>query len=226
LEQLASSEAVLTQDEKDLGVAWVDIGGGTSDLAIFCNGSVKHTAVLSLGGNQVTTDLAFGLQTPISEAEEVKKKWGCCRSSLVDSEEMIGIQGVGGRGIRDLSRNVMAEIIEPRVSEIFTLLKREIQMSGYEEMIASGVVLTGGSSLLAGIESLAEEVFQRPVRVGLPTQIGGLADVVKSPVYATAVGLLLYGRRDIEAKRSPQPGENVISRFIRRMRAWFEGMFI
>jgi len=162
LEQLASSEAVLTQDEKD----------------------------------------------------------------LVDSEEMIGIQGVGGRGIRDLSRNVMAEIIEPRVSEIFTLLKREIQMSGYEEMIASGVVLTGGSSLLAGIESLAEEVFQRPVRVGLPRQIGGLADVVKSPAYATAVGLLLYGRQDIEGKRFPQTGENIFTKVMRRMRAWFEGMFI
>jgi len=226
LEQLASSEAVLTQDEKDLGVALIDIGGGTSDLAIFSSGSVKHTAVLSLGGNQVTTDLAFGLQTPISEAEEVKKKWGCCRSSLVDSEEMIGIQGVGGRGIRDLSRSVMAEIIEPRISEIFTLLKREIQMSGYEEMIASGVVLTGGSSLLAGIEVLAEEVFQRPVRVGLPRKIGGLADVVKSPVYATAVGLLLYGRRDMEGKRFPQREDHIFGKVIRRMRAWFEGMFI
>ena len=226
LEQLASSEAVLTEDEKDLGVALVDIGGGTSDLAIFSEGSIKHTAVLALGGNQVTTDLAFGLQSPISEAEEVKKKWGCCLSSLVDPEEMVEVQGVGGRGLRSLSRSVMAEVIEPRVNEIFSLIKREIQMSGFEEMIASGVVLTGGSSLLAGIEELAEEVFQRPVRIGVPKGIGGLADVVKGPRYATAAGLLLYGKRDIEDKRFPQLDENIFGKVVRRMRAWFEGLFI
>jgi len=226
LEQLASSEAVLTEDEKDLGVALVDIGGGTSDLAIFSEGSIKHTAVLALGGNQITTDLAFGLQAPIAEAEEVKKKYGSCCSSLVDSKEMIEVQGVGGRGLRSLSRNVMAEVIEPRVSEIFSLLKREIQMSGYEEMIASGIVLTGGSSQLAGIETLAEEVFQRPVRIGVPMGIGGLADIVKGPRYATAAGLLLYGKRDLEGKRFPQLDDHIFSKVIRRMRAWFEGLFI
>ncbi len=226
LEQLASSEAVLTQDEKDLGVALVDIGGGTSDLAIFSGGSIKHTAVLSLGGNQVTRDLAFGLQTPVSEAEEVKKKWGCCRASLIEADEQIGIEGVGGRGVRNLSRSVMAEIIEPRMNEIFTLLKREIELSGYEELIASGVVLTGGSSLLEGIEDLAAEVFQRPVRIGLPRRIGGLVDVVESPVYATAVGLLLYGKRDMEEKRFPRREENIFSKVIRRMRSWFEGVFL
>lgn len=226
LEQLASSEAVLTQDEKDLGVALVDIGGGTSDLAIFANGSIKHTAVLALGGYQVTTDLAYGLQTPIAEAEEIKKKWGCCQSSLTDPEETIEVQGVGGRGMRSLSRSVMAEIIEPRISEIFSLLKREIQLSGYEEMISSGVVLTGGSSLITGIEGLAEEVFQRPVRVGVPRKIGGLADVVKTPQYATAVGLLLYGKRDLEGKRFPKREDNTFGKVIRRMRAWFEGLFI
>lgn len=226
LEQLASSEAVLTEDEKELGVALIDIGGGTSDLAIFSDGSIKHTAVLAFGGNQVTTDLAFGLQTPVAEAEEVKKKWGCCRSSMLDPSETIEIQGVGGRGLRSLSRNVMADIIEPRVSEIFTLLKRELQMSGFEEMIASGVVLTGGSSQLQGIEALAEEIFERPVRIGVPQNIGGLADVVKNPQYATAVGLLLYGKRDLEGKRFPQREENIFNKVVRRMRAWFEGLFL
>ena len=226
LEQLASSEAVLTQDEKDLGVALVDIGGGTSDLAIFCGGSIKHTAVLALGGNQITTDLAYGLQTPISEAEEIKKRWGACRSSLADPAEMIDVPGVGGRGMRSLSRSVLSEIIEPRISEIFSLLKREIQMSGYEEMISSGLVLTGGSSLVAGIDTLAEEVFQKPVRVGVPLGIGGLTDVVHLPQYATGVGLLLYGKRDMEGKRFPQDPENTFGKVLRRMRAWFEGLFL
>jgi len=226
LEQLASSEAVLTQDEKDLGVALVDIGGGTSDLAIFCGGSIKHTAVLALGGNQVTTDLAYGLQTPISEAEDIKKKWGACRSSLKDPAELIEVPGVGGRGMRSLSRSVLTEIIEPRISEIFSLLKREIQLSGYEEMISSGLVLTGGSALVAGIDTLAEEVFQKPVRVGMPVGIGGLTDVVKLPQYATGVGLLLYGKRDMEGKRFPQDQENTFGKVVRRMRAWFEGLFL
>jgi cell division protein FtsA len=225
LEQLASSEAVLTEDEKDLGVALVDIGGGTSDLAIFANGSIKHTAVLALGGNQVTTDLAFGLQTPIAEAEEIKKKWGCCRAALAYPDETIEVQGVGGRGARSLSRGVMAEIIEPRMSEIFSLIKREIQMSGFEDMLSCGLVLTGGTSLITGVEALAEEVFQRPVRIGVPLNIGGLSDVVSSPQYATAVGLLLYGKRDLDGKRFSNRDENTFARVIRRMRAWFEGLF-
>ena len=225
LEQLASSESVLTQDEKDLGVALVDIGGGTSDLAIFANGSIKHTAVLALGGNQVTTDLAFGLQTPIAEAEEIKKKWGCCRAALAYPDETIEVQGVGGRGPRTLSRGVMSEIIEPRVNEIFSLIKREIQMSGFEDMLSSGLVLTGGSSLIAGIEPLAEEVFQRPVRVGVPVRVGGLTDVVSNPQFATAVGLLLYGKRDAEGKRFSNRDENSLARVVRRVRAWFEGLF-
>ncbi|MEW6439634.1 MAG: cell division protein FtsA [bacterium] len=226
LEQLASSEAVLTEDEKELGVALVDIGGGTSDLAIFSGGSVKHTSVLGLGGNQITSDLAVGLQTPISDAEEVKKQWGCCRSSLIDPEELIEVQGVGGRGVRSLSRSVLAEIIEPRVSEVFTLIKREIEMSGYQEMIPSGLVLTGGSAQLAGVVDLAEEIFQAPVRVGVPNGVGGLVEVIRNPSYATAVGLLLYGKRDRDEKRFPQRGEKTFSKVIRRMRAWFEGLFL
>jgi len=225
LEQLASSESVLTQDERDLGVALVDIGGGTSDLAIFANGSIKHTAVLALGGNQVTTDLAFGLQTPIAEAELIKKKWGCCRAALAQPDETIEVQGVGGRGPRSLSRGVMSEIIEPRVNEIFSLIKREIQMSGFEDLLSSGVVLTGGSSQIAGIEALAEQVFQRPVRVGMPVRVGGLADAVRNPEFATAVGLLLYGRKNLEGKRHSNRDENLFARAVRRLRAWFEGLF-
>jgi cell division protein FtsA len=226
LEQLASSEAVLTDDEKELGVALIDVGGGTSDLAIFSGGSIKHTSVLGLGGNQITSDLAVGLQTPISDAEEIKKQWGCCRSSMIDPEEQIQVQGVGGRGVRTLSRSVLADVIEPRVSEIFTLLKREIEMSGYQEVIPSGVVITGGSAQLAGVVELAEEIFQIPVRTGHPNGVGGLVDVVNNPMYATAVGLLLYGRRDQEDKRFPQMGEKTFSKVIRRMRAWFEGLFL
>ena len=226
LEQLASSEAVLTDDEKELGVALIDVGGGTSDLAIFSGGSIKHTSVLGLGGNQITSDLAVGLQTPISDAEEIKKQWGCCRSSMIDPEEQIQVQGVGGRGVRTLSRSVLADVIEPRVSEIFTLLKREIEMSGYQEVIPSGVVITGGSAQLAGVVELAEEIFQIPVRTGHPNGVGGLVDVVNNPMYATAVGLLLYGRRDQEDKRFPQRGEKTFSKVIRRMRAWFEGLFL
>jgi len=226
LEQLASSEAVLTDDEKELGVALIDVGGGTSDLAIFSGGSIKHTSVLGLGGNQITSDLAVGLQTPISDAEEIKKQWGCCRSSMIDPEEQIQVQGVGGRGVRTLSRSVLADVIEPRVSEIFTLLKREIEMSGYQEVIPSGVVITGGSAQLAGVVELAEEIFQIPVRTGHPNGVGGLVDVVNNPMYATAVGLLLYGRRDQEDKRFPQRGEKTFSKVIRRVRAWFEGLFL
>jgi cell division protein FtsA len=226
LEQLASSEAVLTEDEKELGVVLIDIGGGTSSLAIFSEGSVKHSSVLGLGGNQITGDLAVGLRTPIVEAEEIKKRWGCCRSSMVDSDEQIEVPDVGGRGTRRLSRSVLADIIEPRVTEIFTLLKSEIQMSGYEEMIAAGVVLTGGSSQLAGIMQLAEEVFQLPTRIGIPRGIGGLVDAISDPLYATAVGLVLYGKRDHEGPRFSRTEGKVLTRVIRRMRGWFEGLFI
>jgi cell division protein FtsA len=225
LEQLASSEAVLTEDEKELGVVLIDIGGGTSSLAIFSEGSVKHTSVLGLGGNQITGDLAVGLRTPLIDAEEIKMKWGCCRSSMVESDKEIEVPDVGGRGTRRLSRSVLADIIEPRVTEIFTLLKREIQMSGYEEMIAAGVVLTGGSAQLAGIIELAEEVFQLPARMGMPHGVGGLADVVNNPLFATAVGLVVYGGRDQEGPRFNGAEGNILSKVIRRMRAWFEGIW-
>ncbi len=223
LEQLASSEAVLTEDEKELGVVLVDIGGGTSSLAIFCEGSVKYTSVLGLGGNQITSDLAVGLRTPIGEAEDIKKRWGCCRSSKMTSDEEIEVPDVGGRGSRKLSRRVLADIIEPRVAEIFTLLKREIQMSGFEEMIAAGVVLTGGTAELAGIVELAEETFELPCRVGVPHGVGGLVDVVNNPQYATAVGLVLYGKRDLVS--TPEPPGGWFHRFVRRVGMWFEERF-
>jgi cell division protein FtsA len=179
-----------------------------------------------LGGNQITGDLAVGLRTPIIEAEEIKKRWGCCRSSMVQSDQEIEVPDVGGRGVRRLSRSVLADVIEPRVTEIFTLLKREIQLSGYEEMIAAGVVLTGGSAQLEGIIDLAEEVFQLPARMGTPHGIGGLVDVVNTPLYATAVGLVLYGKRDHEGPRFSSAEGNVFAKIIRRMRAWFEGVFM
>jgi len=187
LEQLASSEAVLSADEKELGVALIDIGGGTTDLAIFVDGAIKHTAVLSLGGNHLTNDIAVGLRTPMAEAEKIKQAYGCCLNSKVDKNESIEVPSVGGREPRVLSRQLLAEILEPRVEEVFTLVNREIVRSGYEDLIASGVVITGGTSILPGMPELAEQVFNLPVRRGVPQGIGGLTDVVNSPIYATGV---------------------------------------
>src|SRR5512136_196649 len=199
LEQLASSEAVLSADEKELGVALVDIGGGTTDIAIFVDGAIKHTSVLSLGGNHLTNDIAVGLRTPMAEAEKIKQKYGCCLASIVGKDETIEVPSVGGRKPRVLSRQLLAEILEPRVEEIFTLVNREIVKSGFEDLIASGVVITGGTTILEGMAELAEQVFNLPVRRGLPQNIGGLTDVVNSPVYATGVGLVIYGSRHIES---------------------------
>jgi cell division protein FtsA len=193
LQQLASSESVLASDEKELGVALIDIGGGTTDLAIFADGSVKHTAVLPLGGNHVTSDIAVGLRTPIAEAERIKLKYGCCLSSMVRRDETMEVPGVGGRGPMLLPRQELVEIVEPRMEELFMLVQREIVRSGCDDQIVSGIVLTGGTSILEGAPELAENVFDLPVRRGTPTGIGGLVDVVNSPMYATGVGLVLYG---------------------------------
>src|SRR5512135_2320010 len=206
LEQLASSEAVLSPEEKELGVALVDIGGGTTDVAIFVDGAIKHTAVLSLGGHQITNDIAVGLRTPMAEAEKIKHKYGCCLASLVGKDETIEVPSVGGRKTRILSRQLLAEILEPRVEEIFTLVNRELVKSGFEDLIASGVVITGGSTILEGMPELAEQVFNLPVRRGLPQKIGGLVDVVNSPVYATGVGLVLYGSRNSGAREHFKEG--------------------
>ncbi len=225
LEQLASSEAVLTPDEKDLGVALVDIGGGTTDVAIFVDGAIKHTSVLSLGGNHLTNDIAVGLRTPTAEAEKIKQISGCCLSSMVGKDETIEVPSVGGREPRILSRQLLAEILEPRVEEIFTLVNREIVKSGFEDLIASGVVLTGGSAILPGMPELAEQIFDLPVRRGKPTDIGGLTDVVNSPIYATGVGLVKYGSRNMQTRNFVIGQENLFDRVSRRMKEWFGEFF-
>lgn len=227
LEQLASSEAVLSADEKELGVALVDIGGGTTDIAIFVDGAIKHTSVLALGGNHLTNDIAVGLRTPMAEAEKIKQKYGCCMASLVGKEETIEVPSVGGRKPRVLSRQLLAEILEPRVEEIFTLVNREIMKSGFEDLIASGVVITGGTTILEGMPELAEQVFNLPVRRGMPQQIGGLVDVVNSPVYATGVGLVVYGSKNVGIREFPtaQTDENLFRRVSRRMKEWFGEFF-
>jgi len=227
LEQLASSEAVISPEEKEIGVALVDIGGGTTDIAIFVDGAIKHTSVLSLGGNHLTNDIAVGLRTPMAEAEKIKQKYGCCYTSLVGKEETIEVPSVGGRKPRVLSRQLLAEILEPRMEEIYTLVNREIVKSGFEDQIASGVVITGGTSILEGMPELAEQIFNLPVRRGLPQEIGGLVDVVNSPVYATGVGLVVYGSKNQGIREFPtaQNDDNAFRRVARRMREWFGEFF-
>ena len=195
LEPLASGEAVVTPEERELGVVLVDIGGGTTDLVVFHNGAVKHTAVLPIGGHHLTNDISAGLRTPYAEAEKIKQRFGCALSNMVARQETIEVPSIGGRGPRVLSRQILAEIIEPRVEEIFSLVAREVARSGYDDLLASGVVVTGGTTVLEGVPELAEQVFHLPVRRGVPLQVGGLVDVVSSPMYATGVGLILYGLR-------------------------------
>jgi len=201
LEPLASAEAVLAEEEKELGVALVDVGGGTTDLAIFASGAIQHTSVIPLGGNHLTNDIAVGLRTPMQEAERIKIQYGSAQVQMLERDETIEVPSVGGRAPRVLSRRILCEIIEPRVEELFQLVHREIQKAGQEDLLASGVVLTGGSTQLAGMPELAEEVLGLPVRRGSPRNVGGLIDVVKSPAYATAVGLLLYGLKQAKEGR-------------------------
>ena len=193
LEPLASSEAVLTPEEKELGVVLVDIGGGTTDIALFQDGAVKNTAVLSVGGNHLTNDIAKGLHTPIAEAERIKQRFGYARVAMAAKDEDVEVPSMGGRNPRTISREILCEIIEPRLEEIFQLIQREIAKSGQEDSLASGMVMTGGSTLLPGMIEMAEEIFNMPVRMGIPSHVGGLVDVVSSPAYATGVGLVLYG---------------------------------
>ena len=194
LEPLASGEAVLERDEKDLGVALVDIGGGTTDIAIFTEGAVAHTSVIPLGGHKLTSDIAFGLRTPPHEAEKIKHRWGCALASMVSAPETIEVASVGGRAPRILSRQMLCrDIIQPRIEEIFSFVKAEIMRLGCEDMLASGAVITGGATQLPGMAELAEEVLGIPVRLGMPKGVGGLADVVKSPAFSTGVGLVQYG---------------------------------
>ncbi len=225
LEQLASSEAVLSQDEKDLGVALIDIGGGTTDIAIWSEGSIVHTSVLAVGGDHITSDIAVGLRTPMDDAERIKQKYGCALSSLVEENETIEVPSVGGRKPRTLSRRILTEIIEPRVEEMFSLVLQEIQRTGFEDLLASGVVITGGATMLHGMGELAEDILGLPVRVGAPTGIGGLVDVVRSPMYATGVGLLLYGRDHEEHRYFRVREDNVYRKVKSRMRSWLGELF-
>ncbi|MBI2340591.1 MAG: cell division protein FtsA [Deltaproteobacteria bacterium] len=225
LEPLASSEAVLSSDEKELGVVLVDIGGGTTDIVIFSEGGIVFTSVITLGGNHVTQDIAVGLRTPAAEAEKIKQKYGCSLTSMVRQEETIEVPSVGGRKPRILSRQILAEIIEPRVEEIFSLVRQEVIRSGYEEMIASGVVLTGGATILEGMPELAEQVFDFPVRRGAPRGIGGLVDVVRSPMYSTGVGLVMYGSRSMQESNFKVRDDNVYQKVMDRMKNWIGEMF-
>jgi cell division protein FtsA len=223
LQPLASSEAVLTPDERELGVAVIDIGGGTTDLAIFVNGGVWHTSVLGIGGNHLTNDIAVGLRTPVGGAEKIKIKYGCAMTSMVKEDETIEVPSVGGRPPRIVSRQILAEIIEPRAEEIFSLAHREIMRAGYEEMIPSGVVITGGSSITEGMVEVAEKVMGLPVRRGIPQNVGGLADIVSSPIYATGVGLALYALREEKDETRPRKlgGGNLFEKVYLRMKGWF-----
>ena len=220
LEQVASGYAVLTEDEKDLGVCLVDIGGGTTDIAIFTDGAIKHTAVIPIAGDQVTNDIAMALRTPTPNAEEIKIKYACALASLAGENETIKVPSVGERNDRDLSRQTLAEVVEPRYDELFTLVQAELRRSGFEDLVAAGIVLTGGTSKMEGVVELAEEIFHMPVSIGKPQGITGLIDIVKNPIYSTAVGLLLYGSETQTESRS-RPSEDGAVSLTDKVKKWF-----
>ena len=222
LESLASGEAVLSNEEKELGAGLLDLGGGTSDLAIFSGKNIKHTFVLSLGGNNLTNDIAIGLRAPLTEAEKIKTKFGTCLSTSINSDETIEVPGMGGQPPRKLPRQILAEILEPRMEEIFTLVQREIYRAGMENVINSGIVITGGTALLDGITDVAESIFNLPTRLGRPAGISGLVDVVNNPMYATGVGLVLYGARMQPSKKFRIRDRNIFNGIIGRMKKWFK----
>lgn len=225
LEQLASSSSVLTEDEKDLGVCLVDIGGGTTDIAVFSEGAIRHTAVIPIAGDQVTNDIAVALRTPSQYADEIKIKYACALRQLTNSDEMIEVPGVGDRKPRQLKRETLAEVVEPRYEELLNLVHAELTRSGFLEMCASGIVLTGGSSKMEGVVELAEEIFHMPVRLGVPQHVTGLVDVVKNPIHATGVGLLIFGHK----QQSPLSGESADdmdeANIFQKMKNWFQGNF-
>ncbi len=222
LESLASGESVLTREEKDLGVALLDLGGGTSDLAIFSKNNIRHTFVLALGGNNLTNDISIGLRAPAAEAEKIKKKYGTCLANQISADETIEVPGMGGRKPRKLPRQILGEILEPRMEEMFTLIKREIYRAGMENMVNSGVVTTGGTALLDGVTEIAESVLNLPARLGRPQGIGGLVDVVNNPMYATAVGLVIFGARNQSESKFRIRDSNIFNRVMTRMKKWFQ----
>ncbi len=225
LEQLASSYAVLTEDEKELGVCLVDIGGGTTDIAVFTEGSIRHTSVIPIAGDQVTNDIAVALRTPTQHAEEIKVNYGCALTQLAASQEIIEVPSIGERASRRLSRQTLAEVIEPRYEELLSLVQTELRRSGFEDLIAAGIVLTGGSAKMEGVVELAEEVFHMPVRVGLPQYVAGLSEVIKNPIYSTGVGLLLFGGSNKYGRVRDLPEYVGVKAVWERMKSWFQGNF-
>ena len=225
LQPLASSTSVLTHDEKELGAALVDVGGGTTDIAIFTGGAIRHTAVIPIAGDQITNDIAMALRTPIPDAEQIKQRYGVAKEVLADPNDRIEIPGVGDRAPRLLSRQSLAAVIEPRVEELFTLAHKVIRDSGYEEMLSSGIVLTGGTALLPGIGELAEDVFLKPARVGWPAYQGPLADVIRNPRFATVVGLLLEAQSQRQRGRRAAAQTGSFKQTLKRMREWVVGNF-
>lgn len=225
LEQLAASYSVLTEDEKELGICLVDIGGGTTDIAVFTDGAIHHTSVIPIAGDQVTNDIAIALRTPTQHAEDIKVQYACALTQLANPEETIDVPSVGDRPSRRLARQTLAEVVEPRYEELFTLVQAEIRRSGFEDLIAAGVVLTGGSSKMEGVVELAEEIFHMPVRIGIPTYVAGLSDVVKSPIYSTGVGLLLFGRKQAHEMMPQIRLDGGMKGIWERMKSWFQGNF-
>jgi cell division protein FtsA len=227
LEPLASAEAVLFPDEKELGVVLIDIGGGTTDVALFREGAIWYTAILPLGGDHITNDIAIGLRTPLADAEDLKKRYACASTALVPAEETIDVPSVGGRKPRQLSRQVLSEIVQPRVEEMFSLVAKDLSKAGFRDSATAGVVITGGTSIMEGVPELAEAVFEQPVRRGVPHDVGGLGDVVKSPVYSTAVGLAIYGsrRQAITDVAVDAAARTRLGRLARRLTAWFGQVF-
>ena len=225
LEQLASSHAVLTDDEKELGVCLVDIGGGTTDIAVFTEGAIRHTAVIPIAGDQVTNDIAVALRTPTQYAEEIKIKYACALTQLASVDETIEVPSVGERPDRRLARQTLAEVVEPRYEELFTLIQAELRRSGFEDLCAAGIVLTGGSSKMEGAVELAEEIFHMPVRLGLPQYVAGLVDVVRNPIHSTGVGLLLFGYQNKAMRECEARMGSGFKSVLNRMKNWFQGNF-
>ena len=222
LQPLASAMATLSEDEKDLGVALVDIGGGTADIAVFTQGAIRHTAVIPIAGDQITNDIAMALRTPTKDAEEIKRKYGCALRQLANPAEMVEVPGVGDRHTRQLSRQTLAEVIEPRVEELYSLVQAELRRSGYEDLLSSGVVITGGSAAMQGMVELGEEVFHMPVRLGLPTYAGPLSEVIRSPRFSTGVGLLMAAHDQHRRRELTKLNSGSFQQVFQRMKEWFQ----
>ncbi len=225
LEQLASSYSALTEDEKELGICMVDIGGGTTDIAVFTEGAIRHTAVIPIAGDQVTNDIAVALRTPTQFAEQIKIKYACALTQMASSDESIEVPSVGDRPPRRLARHTLAEVVEPRYEELLSLVQAELRRSGFEDLVAAGIVLTGGSSKIEGLVELAEEVFHMPVRLGVPQYVTGLVDVVRNPIYATGVGLLLFGHHNRDQRALDARLGKGLRGVWDRMKGWFQGNF-